>query len=189
MQYLRGRRLSEAARVLAEGAPDILAVALDAGYGSHEAFTRAFRDQFGKTPEVVRAEGNVQEIKIMEPITMDETTVEQVKPVRFEDGKIMLVAGLSERCGPNMNPPGLWQRLAPHIGHIPGQVGSTAYGVLCNSDDAGNMDYMAAVEVSDFARVPLELSRFRIPEQRYAVFLHSGHVSTIRQTWQSIFRK
>ena len=47
MRYARGRRLSEAARSLAAGAPDILAVALDAGYGSHEAFTRAFREQFG----------------------------------------------------------------------------------------------------------------------------------------------
>ena len=36
-------------------APDILQVALDAGYGSHEAFTRAFRDCFGITPEDVRA--------------------------------------------------------------------------------------------------------------------------------------
>ena len=50
----RGRRLSEAARLLAVGAPDILTVALDAGYGSHEAFTRAFRDQFGLTPQAAR---------------------------------------------------------------------------------------------------------------------------------------
>ena len=56
MRYVRGRRLSEAARTLAAGATDILAVALDAGYGSHEAFTRAFRDQFGRTPESVRAQ-------------------------------------------------------------------------------------------------------------------------------------
>jgi AraC family transcriptional regulator len=55
MRHVRGRRLTEAARVLADGAPDILAVALDAGYGSHEAFTRGFRDQFGLPPEAVRA--------------------------------------------------------------------------------------------------------------------------------------
>jgi AraC family transcriptional regulator len=47
MRYVRARRLSEAARALANGAPDILTVALDADYGSHEAFTRAFRDHFG----------------------------------------------------------------------------------------------------------------------------------------------
>ena len=43
MQYVRGRRLTEAAQSLASGnAPDILNLALDAGYGSHEAFSRAF---------------------------------------------------------------------------------------------------------------------------------------------------
>jgi AraC family transcriptional regulator len=35
MRYVRARRLSEAARQLAQGADDILSVALDAGYGSH----------------------------------------------------------------------------------------------------------------------------------------------------------
>src|ERR1700744_3665787 len=60
MLYVRTRRLSEAARSLASGAPDILNVALDADYGSHEAFTRAFRDHFGVTPEAVRAARSLQ---------------------------------------------------------------------------------------------------------------------------------
>ena len=120
---------------------------------------------------------------------MDETVLTCVEPVRFEDGKTMLIAGLSERCGDNMNAPAQWQRFVPHIGNIPGQVGWITYGVLCNSDDTGNMEYMCGVEVSDFSRVPAELSRFRIPEQKYAVFFHAGHVSTIRQTWMTIFNK
>ena len=56
MRYLRARRLSVAARALVNGVPDIFSVALDVGYGSHEAFTRAFRERFGVTPESVRAE-------------------------------------------------------------------------------------------------------------------------------------
>ena len=44
MRYVRARRLSEAAQALADGAPDILTIALDSAYGSHEAFSRAFRD-------------------------------------------------------------------------------------------------------------------------------------------------
>src|ERR1700741_3229351 len=73
MRYVRARRLGEAARTLANGAPDILAVALDAGYGSHEAFTRAFRDQFGATPEEVRATGRIDTLNLVEPIKMNET--------------------------------------------------------------------------------------------------------------------
>ena len=48
--YVRGRRLTEAARALQAGAPNILHLALDSGYGSHEAFSRAFKTQFGLTP-------------------------------------------------------------------------------------------------------------------------------------------
>src|ERR1700744_4766532 len=60
MRYVRIRRLSEAARALASGAPDILNLALEADYASHEAFTRAFRDYFGITPEAVRAAKSLQ---------------------------------------------------------------------------------------------------------------------------------
>src|SRR5947199_9857858 len=55
MRYVRARRLSEAARALAGGAPDILGVALDAEYGSREAVTRLFRELFGITPGPARA--------------------------------------------------------------------------------------------------------------------------------------
>ncbi|HEV7292827.1 MAG TPA: AraC family transcriptional regulator [Devosia sp.] len=65
--YLRGRRLSEAARQLATGALDILSVALDAGYSSHEAFTRAFHDHFGLTPQMVRQKRSLEGIKLVEP--------------------------------------------------------------------------------------------------------------------------
>src|SRR6202043_2123705 len=66
MRYVRARRLSEAARALAGGAPDILNLALDADYGSHEAFTRAFRDHFGVTPEAVRSSACLDHLKLVE---------------------------------------------------------------------------------------------------------------------------
>src|SRR5215471_21383076 len=71
MRYVRARRLTKAARALARGAPDILTLALDADYGSHEAFTRAFRDHFGVTPETVRGLARTDHLKLQEPIQMD----------------------------------------------------------------------------------------------------------------------
>ncbi len=58
MDYVRARRLSDAAGALAGGAGDILDLALESGYASHEAFSRAFRAQFGATPEAVRRRGS-----------------------------------------------------------------------------------------------------------------------------------
>src|SRR5712672_4034674 len=97
MRYVRARRLSEAARALAGGAPDILNLALEADYGSHEAFTRAFRDHFGVTPEAVRNSMRLDHIKLQEPILMDSTLTDNLQAPRFQTGKPLLVAGIGER--------------------------------------------------------------------------------------------
>jgi AraC family transcriptional regulator len=189
MRYVRARRLTEAARALARGAPDILTLALDADYGSHEAFTRAFRDQFGVTPEAVRTAACLDHLKLQEPIQMDSTAFDTLSAPRFETGKAFLVAGLSERFNHDNGAgiPGLWQRFHQEVAEIPNRVGLVAYGVCCNGDDAGNFDYIAGVEVSDFSDLPREFGRVRIPEQKYAVFTHREHISTIRRSVSTIW--
>ena len=191
MRYVRGRRLTEAARTLALGAPSILNVALESGYNSHEAFTRAFCDQFGVTPEAIRSQRNLKDIELVEAIKMDQTVLEKLDPPRFENAKAFCVAGLAERCSSDSSAriPAQWQRFQPYIGNIPAQVGSVAFGVVYNGDDEGNADYLCGVEVTDYSNLPPELSRVRIPETRYAVFSHRDHVSTIRRTFNTIWSK
>ncbi|THD73709.1 MAG: AraC family transcriptional regulator [Bradyrhizobium sp.] len=189
MRYVRARRLSEAARALASGAPDILALALDADYGSHEAFTRAFRDHFGVTPEAVRAAARLDHLKLQEPIVMDSTALDGLRAPRFETSKPLLIAGLGERYTWETSAviPGQWQRFNQSVQNIPGRIGQVAYGVCCNGDDAGNYDYIAGVEVSDFSDLRREFSTVRIPEAKYAVFTHAKHISTIRRTINTIW--
>ena len=145
MRYVRRRRLSEAARTLANGAPDILMVALDAGYGSHEAFSRAFRDQFGLTPDMARARRTVVNLSMLEPFAMDETIMQNPQPPRIEDANALLIAGLSERFAfeDTAGIPALWQRFNEHQGQVPGQTGPVAYGACHNTDEAGGFDYIA----------------------------------------------
>src|ERR1700723_1889730 len=97
MRYVRARRLSEAARALASGAPDILALALEADYGSHEAFPRAFRDPLGGPPEPVRGPKRLDNLRLQEPIVMDSTAIDNLQAPRFQTGKPLLVAGIGER--------------------------------------------------------------------------------------------
>jgi len=190
MRYVRARRLSEAARALASGAPDILALALEADYGSHEAFTRAFRDYFGVTPEAVRGLKRLDNLRLQEPIVMDSTVIDNLQAPRFQTGKPLLIAGLGERINQENKGagiPGQWNRFHQSAQNIPDRVGKVAYGVCCNGDDTGNFDYIAGVEVSDFSDLPREFSRVRIPEQKYAVFTHRDHISTIRRTVNTIW--
>ena len=191
MRYVRARRLTKAARALAKGAPDILTLALEADYGSHEAFTRAFRDHFGITPEQVRAATCLDKLALQEPIMMDSTPTTNLRPPRFAKAKAMLVAGIGERYNHcdngGANIPNQWQRFSHRVSEIPDRVGNLAYGVCCNGDDSGNFDYIAGVEVADFSDLPRDFSRVRIPEQRYAVFSHKEHISTIRRTVNTIW--
>ena len=53
-QYIRNRRLSEAAVLLITTSQSILEIAISFEYGSQEAFTRAFVQYFGITPTKYR---------------------------------------------------------------------------------------------------------------------------------------
>jgi AraC family transcriptional regulator len=189
--YVRGRRLSEAAKTLAQGAPEIVAVALDASYGSHEAFTRAFRQHFGLTPEELRAQGRLDNLDLLEPIRMEPSTNLTLAPPRILKSEALLVFGLGQRyqCESKAGIPYQWDRFLPHLGHIPGQVGNVAYGVICNSDEAGSIDYICGVQVTEFPSHPAEFTRLRIPAQTYLVFEHRDHISAIAGSWSAIWNQ
>jgi AraC family transcriptional regulator len=55
--YVRRLRLERAGRKLRMGAVDITEVALAAGYDTHAAFSKAFRQQFGLSPREFRQLG------------------------------------------------------------------------------------------------------------------------------------
>jgi len=189
--YLRGRRLTEAARQLSAGAADILPVALEAGYGSHEAFTRAFRDQFGMTPEQVREQAHLDTLQLVEPIRMTKSSDTDIEAPRYESHKGMLVAGIGKRYRFETiaGIPAQWQEFNQHFGHLAGQVADIAYGVCCNFDDAGSFDYVCGAEVRDFSELPDSFARLRIPAARYAVFTHRKHISALPQTIAAIWNE
>ena len=188
--YIRGRRLSKAAKALMDGAPDILSVALDAGYGSHEAFTRAFRQHFGLTPEQARAQ-HVTNLSLKEPMNIPNLVTAHIAPVRIEKRDATLIFGLSQHYTPQTmgGIPSRWEQFLPHVGQMLTQVDKIAYGVIHNADDAGNCDYLCGTEVSEFPSHPREFTRLRIPPQTYAVFLHPDHISTLGATCSAIWNQ
>ncbi|MDX3976483.1 AraC family transcriptional regulator [Shinella sp.] len=190
-RYLRARRLSEAARQLAAGAEDILAVALDAGYGSHEAFTRAFREEFGLTPEALRARGDLTGLTLQEPIRMSTIEKTDLPAPRIEKLDAFIITGLAADFEPckAAGIPALWQKFNGYFGHIAGQVDKTAYG-LCTmlSDGKAGFRYLAGVRVSTDDDLPTEFETVTLPAQTWAIFLHQGHVNGIPATVDAAFR-
>src|SRR5271165_1798416 len=162
MRYVRGRRLTEAARSLAAGEPDILKVALEAGYGSHEAFTRAFREQFQVTPEGFRSAGSLSHIQLVEPIRMDRSMFFRLDPPRFEENDRLLIAGLSSwyTFETSEGIPRQWQRFGPYIGNLAGQIGPETYGVSHNFDGSGSFEYIAEWRYLTSPLCPMDLRPF-----------------------------
>ena len=106
-------------------------------------------------------------------------SVSSIEPTCFEERGPLAVAGFSGIFTAESRDgiPELWKRLMPHIGRVPGQVGSVAYGV--SSMRVGRIDYTAGVEVSGDAALRDGFRKVTIAAKTYAVFAHRGHVSTI----------
>lgn len=121
---------------------------------------------------------------------MDQKPILESAP-RFEHGRTILIAGLKGRYHPS-RVEGIvaqWQRFAPYMGKLSGQVGRKAYGVCYNGDETGNFDYLCGVEVASLAGLDPELSGVSIPEQRYAVFSHRGPLSRLGETFAAIWNE
>ncbi len=117
-------------------------------------------------------------------------TSDAFAPARFEDGRAMLLAGVRRHhpfAESGQNIAGQWRQLQA-LGPLPGQLGTTRYGVMCGHDPRG-IEFMCGVEVDAFEGLPGDLGRMRIGPEHYAVFLHPGPVATIRATWERIMRE
>lgn len=191
VRYLRARRLSEAARVLAQGAPDILSVALDAGYGSHEAFTRAFREQFGRTPESVRDGTSLADLAIVKPLELKAQAAARLDPPRIVAEERLRAVGLSEThsFATTIHIPAQWQRFMELYGAIPDKLDRIPIGISQAPDDNGEFPYICAAEVSRFSDIPPGHIKVDLPPRTYAVFEHKGHVSRIFETYEAIWNE
>jgi AraC family transcriptional regulator len=118
--------------------------------------------------------------------------VSSIEPSRYEEGRAMLLAGLRRHHAFDAAAttiPAQWQAFR-ELGELPGRRDAVTYGVVCGSDPAARtFEYMCAAEVDTFDALPRELGRMRVPAQRYAVFTHRGHVSTLRATWDAIWQR
>src|SRR5689334_8294929 len=106
-----------------------------------------------------------------------------IEPIRVSEEKAMILAGFDRyfKFGENSQISGLWSEFVPHIGKVPGRVGDIEYG-LCHEMDGSGFHYLASVEVANGEGVGDEYIVVRVPAQKYAVFLHKGHVSQLSET-------
>ncbi|MCB1693697.1 MAG: AraC family transcriptional regulator [Pseudomonadales bacterium] len=188
MKFVRQRRLTVAAHRLASGGRTVMEIALDAQYLSHEAFSRAFREQFGVTPDHVRRQGTTKGLQLTEACIMSESN-RQVSAPRMIDHPEMLMAGIVRSYSYESSAaiPAQWNEFNEMETSVAGFVGDAAYGVIYNDDSEGNFQYLTAMEVQNYDGVGERYARLRIPARRYAVFSSDVHVSGLKAVMHDIW--
>lgn len=191
--YMRKRRLSEAAKQLRNSSAAILDIALQSRFDSQEAFTRAFKKQFGVSPNQFRKNGSDIATYIKKRTSLDMIEHLQkgipLEPVYKEfagEHVIGMAAGFSE--GDHKAIEHLWNIFKDRFDEVGDPEASQAFGVCMPSHPdvekkAGQtFVYMAALPAGKGAPIPDGMVACDIPKGKYAVFTHKGSLDSLPHT-------
>jgi len=196
-EYVRRRRMTVAATdVLEKG--ELLAIAVRYGYGSTEAFSRAFRSVHGVGPGDVRRDGGPLRTQ---PQLRFRLTVEgnTTMDTRIADRPAFRLIGHSARV------PLIYHGPNPHIQAYIASLPAAEHArlkELNNTDPAGllqvsadvdpdytegsELTYLHGVAVTETTTVPEELDAIEVPAGTWAVFHAEGaYPAVLQSVWAS----
>jgi len=194
-EYIRRRRMTVAAADVL-GHDDLLDIAARHGYGSTEAFARAFRAVHGIAPGELRRDGGSlrTQPKLRFRLTVEGSTT---MDTRITERPTFRLAGHATRV------PLIYQGVNPHIqAHIAALPieEHTRLKQLSNTEPAGllqvsadvdpdytegsTLTYLHGVAVAEDATIPSDLDTIDVPAGQWAVFRTSGdYPAALQQTW------
>ena len=195
-EYLRRRRMTVAAADVVRGEDDLLNIAVRHGYGSTEAFGRAFRAVHGAGPGDVRRDGGPLRTQ---PQLRFRLTVEGSTPMdtRIVERPAFGLVGHAARV-PLIHH-GVNPHIQQHVTALPAEeharlktLGNTEpAGLLQVCDDldpdsteGSELTYLHGVAISHNTPTPNDLDTIEVQAGRWAVFNTSGpYPQTLQNTW------
>jgi AraC family transcriptional regulator len=194
-EHIRRLRLERAAQKLKQQDGPIAAIALEAGFETHESFTRAFGAMFGVPPSGYRAAHQPA------PESTSGTHLDDVSGYRPPDYGELLPVEVKElpsmkvvflrHVGPYSQMGAVWGRLMNWAG-MRGLLGPQTRMIGIVHDDpeitpADKIRYDAAVVVNRPEQPEGEFGVQEIPGGKYAVFTHHGPYDTLERTYKRFF--
>jgi AraC family transcriptional regulator len=194
-EHIRRLRLERAAQKLKQQDGPITDIAFEAGFETHESFTRAFGAMFGVSPCGYRALHNSV------PKSASGTHLDDVSRYRPPDYGEPLPVEVKElpsvklvflrHAGPYSEVGATWSRLMTWAG-MRGLLGPDMrmIGIVYDDPDitpADKVRYDAAVVVNRDVQPEGEFGVMEIPGGKYAVFIHQGPYDTLGKTYQRFF--
>ncbi len=196
-EYVRRLRLERSAAQLKLGTAPVTKIALDAGYQSHEAFTRAFRSLFHVSPSGFRA-ATRQALEALGPSALrcwDGKKPTHFKTSRFA-GKTMkvqivklepLCVAFMRHIGPYDQVGRTWDKLLPWLGKHGFLGGHCRFLGVCHDDPdvtpPGKVRYDACVTVDSGFHPTDEIGVQVIAGGEYARTTHFGSYNRLGRTY------
>lgn len=198
--YIKKRRLADAAKKLIYTDDKIIDIAVENGFESSEAFSRAFKTVYKASPQNYR--NNRFDTFISAKERLDKGLLDHiVRNVTVHPEIVQLppikAAGIRGETTLNDNKlPLLWQSFRKQQAEIPNQLeNARGFGICeaCHDNSLYNMNNdilfteVVAVEVDSFEGLPKHFISKEIPGGRYAVFTHRGTLRKLPQTFGYIW--
>lgn len=208
-QHLRRLRLEHAAQVLRTSDTPVTTVALDAGYETHAAFTKAFRQLYGISPSEWRQEGPKRTAKaamlaialtgVYEPHrpalsgTEERTMFQKVRTLTPQ--RIVYVERPFGDASGLSGPRTAWQAVADYVEknqlHERARMGIGAVMDDMNTMPHDRVRYRACYFVNDAAPLPADApngAQEGLSEAgKHAVFLYEGPWDGMGDAWGRVF--
>ncbi len=197
-EYIRRRRLSEATEKLRTTEISILELAFMCQYESQEAFTRAFKKEFGRNPGDFRK----HKASFRSFLPMDvannklkgELDMVAIEPKIVEKAEF-LVIGPAIKCTTEDDEnvkriPLFWEEVLQKgaLEKIPNGIDAKTCFGICLDFDSPNFTYMIAREVDSLEGIPEDMIGRKIPAGTYAVFTAKGPiVKAVQDATQYIY--
>ncbi|MDR6227513.1 AraC family transcriptional regulator [Desmospora profundinema] len=196
-EYIRCRRLTLAAFDLKNTHVKVIDVAIQYGYNSPDAFSRAFRSLHGVTPTAARNNGHL--LKAYPPITFQlSIRGGTVMNYRIEEKDAFQVVGIKKRVklinsGINPEIVQVWESISEEtLSQIEALSNLEPLGPLnvCanfseEGSEQGELDYYIAAATTQ--KCPDHLTKLEIPAFTWAVFEVAGDWPEVQEVWGRIY--
>ena len=182
--YVRGRRLTQAARLLTNTDLGIIDIAFRVGFNSHEAFTRSFKSYFGQSPRDFRMNRpsvilNEKPLLSMDLVRHLEHEIEHEPIITTRPEQIIM--GLDTPIpSPFMTNDAYcedlfpaWMTLLERQDEIKDKQPTVFYGITASpSGDftEDTLNFIAGIPVASSTHVPDGMVAHMLPEQQVAMF-------------------
>ena len=185
-EYLRSRRLTEAAVILRNTDEKIIDVAFKFGYESSDSFGTAFKNFHGFTPSEVR---NGKPFKLVSRVQLAlSVRGGRSMNITIQKKQAFTVAGVNEQSINSSLCPSVWTKLYKKYRH--GELASLgsdqSMGVCHDVENSSTINYMAGYIVNDVDKATsMGLDVLEVEEAEYAVVELVGSVpECIHNGWK-----